>query len=169
MGKPFSVNTTRFSPYAAFNFLVYLGTSTSPVAGVSKVSAVKRTTAPIEYREGGNPIVLKSPGRTTYDAITMERGITFDTDFQDWADTVQKLVKGAPIRSLAQLRREVRVEMLNEIGQPVMRYFLHRCWVSEYQAMPDLDAGSTSVAIEHIKMENEGWEKDLTLTEPTET
>ena len=169
MGKPFSVNTTRFSPYAAFNFLVYLGTSTSPVAGVSKVSAVKRTTAPIEYREGGNPIVLISPGRTTYDAITMERGITFDTDFQDWADTVQKLVKGAPIRSLAQLRREVRVEMLNEIGQPVMRYFLHRCWVSEYQAMPDLDAGSTSVAIEHIKMENEGWEKDLTLTEPTET
>jgi phage tail-like protein len=169
MAKPFSVNTARFSPYAAFNFLVYLGTSTSPVAGVSKVSAVKRTTAPIEYREGGNAVVLKSPGRTTYDAITMERGITFDTDFQDWADMVQKIVKGAPIRSLAQLRREVRIEMLNEIGQPVMRYFLHRCWVSEYQAMPDLDAGSTSVAIEHIKLENEGWEKDLTLTEPTET
>jgi len=130
---------------------------------------VKRTTAPIEYREGGNPIVLKSPGRTTYDAVTMERGITFDTDFQDWANTVQKLVKGAPVRSLAQLRREVRIEMLNEIGQPVMRYFLHRCWVSEYQAMPDLDAGSTSVALEHVKLENEGWERDLTLTEPTET
>jgi phage tail-like protein len=168
MGKPFSVNTSRYSPYAAFNFLVYFGNSTTAVAGVSKVSAVKRTTAPIEYREGGNPIVLKSPARTTYDAITLERGITHDTDFQEWADFVQKLDKGAPVRSLKQLRREVRIEMLNEAGQSVMRYFVHRCWVSEYQAMPDLDASSTTVALEHIKLENEGWEKDLTLAEPSE-
>jgi phage tail-like protein len=169
MGKPFSVNIDRYSPYAAFNFLVYFGKSTTAVAGVSKVSGIKRTTAPIEYREGGNPIVLKSPGRTTYDAITLERGITYDTDFQDWADMVQKLDKGAPTRSLKDLRREVRIEMLNEIGQTVMRYFVHRCWVSEYQALPDLDASGNAVALEHIKLENEGWEKDLTLTEQKET
>jgi phage tail-like protein len=168
MGKPFTVNTARYSPYAAFNFLVYFGTSTTAVAGVSKISAIKRTTAPIEYREGGNPIVLKSPSRTIYDAITLERGVTHDTDFQDWANMVQRLDKGAPIRSLKQLRREIRIDMLNEAGQPVIRYFVHRCWVSEYQALPDLDAGSTAVALEHIKLENEGWERDLALTEPTE-
>jgi phage tail-like protein len=168
MGKSFSVNTSRYSPYAAFNFLVYFGTSTTPVAGVSKVTSIKRTTAPIEYKEGGNPIVLKSPGRTTYDAITLERGVTHDTDFQDWADAVQKITKGAPTRSLKDLRRELRIEMLNEAGQPVFRYFVHRCWVSEYQALPDLDAGGTAVALEHIKLENEGWERDPALTEPTE-
>lgn len=168
MGKPFAVNTSRYSPYASFNFLVYFGTGTSAVAGVSKISAVKRTTAPIEYKEGGNSIVLKSAGRTTYDAITLERGVTHDTDFQDWADKVQKLSKGAPTRSLKNLRREIRIEMLNEAGQAVIRYFVHRCWVSEYQALPDLDAGTNAVALEHIKLENEGWEKDLTLTEPTE-
>ena len=169
MGKPFSVNTTRFSPYAAFNFLVYLGTSTSPVAGVSKVSAVKRTTAPIEYREGGNPIVLKSPGRTTYDAITMERGITFDRDFEKWANAAQVLDSGSPSTSLAGLRQELRIVLLNEEGQPVQQYKVHRCWVSEFQSLPDLDAGQNAVAIEHIKIENEGWERDTTLTEQKET
>jgi len=168
MGKPFSVITDRYSPYAAFNFLIYFGRGTTAVAGVSKITGIKRTTAPIEYREGGNPIVLKSPGRTTYDAITLERGITYDTDFQDWADMVQKLDKGAPIRSLKNLRREVQIEMLNEAGQAVMRYCVHRCWVSEYQALPDLDASGNAVALEHIKLENEGWEKDPTLTEQKE-
>ena len=169
MGKPFTVNTSRYSPYAAFNFLVYFGNGTQAVAGVSKVGGLKRTTAPIEYKEGGNRVVLKSPGRTVYDAITLERGITHDTDFMDWADAVQRLDKGAPVISLKNLRRELRVELLNEQGAAVHRYFMHRCWVSEYQALPDLDAGGTGVALEHIKLENEGWEKDLSLTEPTET
>ena len=166
MGKPFSVNTSRFSPYAAFNFLVYFGNNV--VAGVSKVSAIKRSTPAIEYKEGGNPIVLKSPGRTTYDAITLERGLTHDTDFQDWAGAAQKLNKGAPTRSLKDLRREIRIVMLNEAGQPVFSYTVHRCWVSEYQALPDLDAGSNAVALEHIKLEHEGWERDPQPTEPAE-
>jgi len=169
MAKPFSVNTSRYSPYASFNFLIYFGNATSPVAGVSKIGGLKRTTSPIEYKEGGNAIVLKSPGRTTYDAITLERGVTHDTDFQDWADAVQRLGKGAPIRSLKNLRKEIRIELLNEQGIPVHRYFVHRCWISEYQALPDLDAGQNAVALEHVKMENEGWEKDSSLAEPTET
>jgi len=168
MSKPFSVNTSRFDPYKAFRFLVYFGNGTSPVAGVSKVGGLKRTSAPIEYKEGGNAIVLKGLGRTTYDAITLERGVTHDSDFQDWADAVQVLDKGSPDTSLKNLRRDIRIELLNEAGQPVHRYVVHRCWVSEYQALPELDAGGTSVALEHIKLENEGWEKDRTLTEPTE-
>jgi phage tail-like protein len=169
MGQPFSVNTSRYDPYKAYRFRVYFGTSTSPVAGVSKVSGLKRSSDPIEYKEGGNPIILKGLGRTKYDAITLERGVTHDADFQEWADAAQKLQQGAATTSLKNLRREIRIELLNEAGQPVHRYLVHRCWVSEYQALPDLDAGGNGVALEHIKLEHEGWEKDAALTEPTET
>jgi phage tail-like protein len=168
MGKPFSVNITRFDPYKAFRFLVYFGDSTTPVAGVSKVGGLKRSTDVIEYKEGGNAITLKGMGRTKYDPITLERGITHDPEFQDWADAAQKLDKGAPNQSLKGLRKNIRIELLNEAGQPVMRYTVHRCWVSEYQALPDLDAGGNAIALEHIKLENEGWERDVTLAEPTE-
>jgi phage tail-like protein len=168
MGKPFSVNTDRFDPYKSFRFLIYFGISTTPVAGVSKVMGLKRSSDPIEYKEGGNPIIRQGLGRTKYEPITLERGVTHDSDFEDWANAAQKLDKGAPSQSLKDLRRQVRIELLNEAGQPVHRYIVHRCWVSEYQALPDLDAGTNAVAIEHIKLQNEGWEHDLSLTEPTE-
>ena len=169
MSKPFTVNTNRYDPYKSFRFVVYFGTSNTRVAGVSKVGGLKRSSDPIEYKEGGNAITLKAPGRTKYDAITLERGVTHDSDFQDWADAAQVLDKGSPTQSLANLRREIRIELQNEEGQAVHRYIVHRCWVSEYQALPDLDAGASAVALEHIKLENEGWEKDLSLTEPKET
>jgi len=168
MSKPFTVNTSRHDPYKSYRFLVYFGTSTTAVAGVSKVGGLKRSSDPIEYKEGGNAIILKGLGRMKYDPITLERGITHDTDFMDWADAAQKLDQGNPITSLKNLRREIRIELLNEAGQPVHRYFVHRCWVSEFQSLPDLDAGGNAIALEHIKLENEGWEKDLTLTEPQE-
>ncbi|HEY6390956.1 MAG TPA: phage tail protein [Bryobacteraceae bacterium] len=168
MGKSFSVNTSRFDPYKTFRFLVYLDTSTQPVAGVSKVGGLKRSSDPIDYKEGGNGIIRKGLGRTKYDAITMERGVTHDTDFELWANAAQVLDKGAPSQSLKNLRKEVRIELLNEAGQPVHRYIVHRAWVSEYQALNDLDAGGNAVAIEHIKLEHEGWEHDLSLSEPTE-
>lgn len=169
MGKPFSVNTTRFDPYKSYAFLVYLGTSTTPVAGVSKVTGLKRSSDPIEYKEGGNAIIRKGLGRTKYEAITLERGITHDTDFEVWANAAQVLDKGAPSTSLANLRQEVRIDFLNEERQVALRFNVHRCWVSEYQALPDLDAGTNAIAIEHIKLENEGWERDLTLNEIAET
>jgi phage tail-like protein len=168
MSKPFSVNTSRFDPYKAYRFLVYFGQSTTPVAGVSKAGGLKRSSDPIEYKEGGNAIILKGLGRTKYDPITLERGVTHDTDFQDWANAAQVLDKGAPNSSLKNLRREIQIVLLNEAGQPVHRYIVHRCWVSEYQALPDLDAGGNSMALEHIKLENEGWEHDPSLTEPQE-
>jgi phage tail-like protein len=168
MGKIFPANLNRYDPYKTYRFLVYFGTSTSPVAAVSKVGAIKRTSDVIEYNEGGNAIVLKGLGRTKYDAIMLERGVTQDPDFATWANYAQVLDQGAPSASLASLRREVAIVLLNEEGQPVLRYLVHRCWVSEFQALPDLDASGNAIAIESIKMENEGWERDLTLAEPVE-
>ena len=129
---------------------------------------MKRSSDVIEYKEGGNAIIRKGLGRTKYEPITLERGVTHDDSFEAWANAAQMLDKGAPSSSLATLRREIRIELLNEEGQPVHRYLVHRCWVSEFQALPDLDAGANAVAIEHIKLENEGWERDLSLTEPKE-
>ena len=169
MGKPFSVNTNRYDPYKTYAFLVYFGTSTTPVAGVSKVTGLKRSSDPIEYKEGGNAIILKGLGRTKYEAITLERGITHDTDFENWANAAQVLDKGAPSTSLKNLRQEMRIDFLNEERQVVLRFFVQRCWVSDYQALPDLDAGTNAIAIEHIKLENEGWERDLTVVEIAET
>jgi len=168
MGKPFTVNINRFDPYKSFRFLVYFGNSTSPVAAVSKVGSLKRSSEVVEYKSGGDPISRKGLGRTKYEAITIERGITQDLDFATWSNYAQVLDKGSPGTSLKNLRRELRIDLLNETGQPVWRFFVHRCWVSEYQALPDLDAGANAIAIEHIKLENEGWEQDTTLTEPQE-
>jgi phage tail-like protein len=168
MGKPFSVNINRFDPYKNFRFLVFLGESVSPAAGVSKVSGLKRSSDVIEYKEGGNAITLKGIGRTKYEPITLERGVTHDPDFEDWANAAQVLDKGAPKTTLGALRKTVRIVLQNESGQPVQQYIVYRCWVSEYQALPDLDAGGNAVAIEHVKLENEGWERDLTVVEPEE-
>ena len=169
MGKPFTVNLNRFDPYKTYRFLVYFATATDPVAAVSKVSALRRSSDVIDYREGGNAIILKGLGRTKYEPITLERGVTFDTDFEDWANASQLLQKGSATTSLANLRKEMRIVLLNEEAQPVHQYFVHRCWVSEFQALPDLYAGANATAIEHIKLENEGWERDTSLVEAQES
>jgi phage tail-like protein len=165
----FSVNTTRFDPYKSYRFQVFFGTSTTAVAAVSKITALKRTSDVIEYKEGGNPVILKGLGRMKYEPITLERGVTQDLDFIAWADTSQVLDQGHASTSLANLRREVRLQLLNEEGQPARGYIIHRCWVSEFQALPDLDAGANAIALEHIKLENEGWEVDPTIVELKET
>jgi phage tail-like protein len=166
---PFVVNTSRYDPYKSYRFLVYFGTDTTPVAAVSKVTALKRVSDVIEYKEGGYNIILKGLGRTKYDPITLERGVTQDTGFITWADATQKLDQGHPTTSLANLRREIRIQLLNEAGQAVHGYIVHRCWVSEFQALPDLDAGASAIALEHIKLENEGWEVDPSVVEVKET
>jgi phage tail-like protein len=165
----FPVNTSRFDPYKSYRFLVFFGQSTTAVAAVSKVTALKRSADVIDYKEGGNAIIHKGLGRTKYEPITLERGVTQDTDFIDWADATQKLDKGSPGTSLKNLRREITIQLLNEEGQPVHSYIVHRAWVSEFQALPDLDAGASAVALEHIKLENEGWEVDPAVTEVAET
>jgi phage tail-like protein len=166
----FTVNATRFDPYKNFKFRIFWEGSTTAVAGVSKVSGLKRTTEVVKHREGGDPSSSrKSPGRTEYDAITLERGVTHDVDFEQWAQKVWNF--GANLGSevsLKDFRRNIILEIYNEAGQPALRYKVYRCWVSEYQAVPDLDSNANAVAIQHIKLENEGWERDLSLTEPTE-
>jgi phage tail-like protein len=164
----FPANMNRFDPYKAYRFLVYFGASTTPVAAVSKVGMLKRSSDVIDYKEGGNAIIRKGLGRTKYEPITLERGLTQDPTFQAWADYAQVLSSGAPSTSLKNLRQNIQITLLNEAAQAVIRYKIYRCWVSEYQAMPDLDGGGNAVAIEHIKLENEGWERDSSLQEPTE-
>jgi phage tail-like protein len=168
MSKPFPANASRFDPYKNYRFVVYFGKSTTPVFGVSKVGGLKQSSDVIDYKEGGNAIILKGIGRTKYEPITLERGLTQDKDFELWASSAQVLDKGSPSRSLKDLRRDIRIELQNEAGQAVHRYFVHECWVSEYQAMPDLDGGGNAIAVEHIKLEHHGWEHDTSLQEPKE-
>jgi phage tail-like protein len=165
--KIFPANPTRYDPYKSYRFLVFFTTTspTIPVAAVSKVTGLKRSSDVIEYKQAGNAIILKGLGRTKYEPITLERGITQDKAFESWANAAQALDHGSASTSLANLRQEVSITLLNEEAQPVLRWLVHRCWVSEYQALPDLDAGGNAVAIEHIKLENEGWERDTGLTE----
>jgi phage tail-like protein len=164
----FSVNTTRFDPYKNFKFRVKW--DTKYVAGVSKVSALKKTTEVVKHREGGDPSSSrKSPGRTEYEAITMERGVTHDTEFEIWANKVWNYgsALGAEV-SLKDFRKDIILDVYNEAGQLAISYKIYRCWVSEFQAMSDLDANANAVAIQHLKLENEGWERDYDTTEPTE-
>ncbi|NBA93499.1 phage tail protein [Pseudomonas sp. R5(2019)] len=166
----FVVNSQRFDPYKNFKFLVKFGTSTQAIAGVSKVSALKRTTEVVKHREGGDPSSSrKSPGRTEFEAITLERGVTHSKDFVQWANKVWNFGAGLGKEvSLKDFRKNVTIEVLNEAGQLALRYHVYRCWVSEFQAMSDLDANGNAVLIEHLKLENEGWELDYELPEPTE-
>ncbi len=164
----FTVNAQRFDPYKNFKFRVMW--DGRYVAGISKVSALKRTTELVEHREGGDPSSSrKSPGRTKYDAITLERGVTHDLEFEQWANKVWNFGSGAGAEtSLADFRKDILIDMFNEAGQKVISYNVFRCWVSEYQALPDLDANANAVAIQHIKLENEGFERDYDVVEPQE-
>jgi phage tail-like protein len=164
----FSVNTQRFDPYKNFKFRVKW--DGRYVAGISKVSALKRSTEVVEHREGGDPSSSrKSPGRTKYEAITLDRGVTHDTDFEKWANKVWNFGSGLGAEvSLKDFRKDLIIEVYNESGQLVLAYKVFRAWVSEFQALPDLDANANAVAIQHIKLENEGWERDYGVVEPAE-
>jgi T4-like virus tail tube protein gp19 len=137
----FPRNAQRYDPYKNFKFRIRFGTSPAYVAGVSKVSALKRTTEVVKHREGGDPSSSrKSPGRT---------GLGREVSLKDF-------------------RRDITIEVYNEAGQLAIAYNVYNCWVSEYQALPDLDANANAVAIQHIKLENEGWEREPSVTEPVE-
>lgn len=164
----FTVNPQRFDPYKNFKFRVKW--DGRYVAGISKVGGLKRTTEVVKHREGGDPSSSrKSPGRTEYEAITLERGVTHDADFELWASKVWQhgAALGAEV-SLKDFRKDIIIDVYNETGQLALSYNVFRCWVSEYQAMPDLDANANAVAIQHLKLECEGWERDTAVGEPAE-
>ena len=164
----FSVNTQRFDPYKNFKFRVKW--DGRYVAGVSKVGALKRSTEVVEHREGGDlSTSRKSPGRTKYEAITIERGVTHDREFEQWATKIWNVDSGLGAEvSLKDFRKDIILEFYNEAGQLAIAYKIFRCWVSEFQALPDLDANANAVAIQHIKLENEGWVRDAEVPEPNE-
>jgi phage tail-like protein len=172
----FSVNATRFDPYKTFRFRIKW--DGKYVAGVSKVSGLTRTTEVVKHREGGSPgIAYRAPGQTEYAAITLERGVTHDVDFENWANLIWSKPNatstfdkstGTEV-SLKNFRKDIIIELYNEADQKVLAYNVFRCWVSEYTALPDLDANSgNTVAIQKIKLENEGWVRDTAVAEPTE-
>jgi phage tail-like protein len=164
----FTVNPNRFDPYENFKFRVKW--DGRYVAGVSHISALRRRTEVVEHREGGDPSTSRrSPGRTMYEPITLQRGVTHDPAFEDWANLVWRLGAGQGNEvALAAFRKDIVIELHNEAGQLVLAYKVYRCWVSEYQALPDLEANATAVVIQSITIEHEGWERDTSIAEPQE-
>ena len=169
----FTVNTQRIDPYLNFKFRVKWqsepGGTFAVVAGVSKVGALKRSTEIVSHREGGDISTERlSPGRSKFDPITMERGITFNPEFEKWANLVYS-TEGDGAVSLANFRKDILVEFMNLQGTVVKRYRVFRCWVSEFTALPELDANANAVAFEHIVLQNEGYERDDSVVEVAET
>lgn len=149
----FSVNATRYDPYKNFKFRIKVDGKT--IAGLNKMSALRKKTEVIEYREGADPSVLhKIPGRTRFSPITLEAGLTHDLTFENWANLVNNLAGDAAM-SLKNFRKDIIIEVLNEQGAVALAYKVHRCWVSEYEALPDMDSNANAVAINKIVIENE--------------
>src|SRR5437588_12938957 len=162
----FTVNPLRYNPYRNFKFRVKI--DNVYVAGLSKCSALKRTTEMVEWREGGDPShTTKLPGKTKYDPVTLTAGVTHDTTFEAWANLVNNF-QGDAATFLSKFQKDIAIDVFNEADQKVLSYNLYGCWVSEYQALPELDASANAVAIQTLKVEMRGWERDTTVTEPTE-
>ena len=166
--SPFSINANRFDPYKNFKFRVKW--DGRYVAGISKVGALKRTTEVVEHRVGGDPsTVRRFPGQTKYEAISLERGVTHDRDFEQWANKVWNWGSGLGAEvSLKDFRKDIIIEMMNEAGQVAIAFKVYDTWVSEYTALPELDASANAIAIQSIQLQHEGWERDYEVTEPTE-
>lgn len=163
----FSVNAQRFDPYKNFKFRIKW--DGKYVAGVSKISALKRSTEPVTHREGGDPSTSRvSPSVWKFEPITLERGVTHDPEFEKWANLIYTTDGDAAI-SLKNFRKDLIIDFLDEQGVIAKSYKVYRCWVSEYTALPDLDANAHVIAIEHLVLQNEGWERDVAVNEPAET
>jgi phage tail-like protein len=164
----FPVNTHRYDPYRTFKFQVLIGGK--PVAGLKKMSALKRKTEPVKWRSAGDPSSERIlPGGTSYEPITLEQGLSHDPVFEDWANLVNN-ISGDAAMSLKNFRKDIVINVLNLQGKVAISYKVFRAWVSDYQALPDLDAGTTNaVGIQTMVLQHEGWQRDATVSEPTET
>jgi len=164
----FPANAHRHDPYRTFKFQVLI--DGQPVAGLRKMGALKKTTEAVDWRTGGDPThVRKLPGGTKYEAITLEQGLTHDPVFEQWANLVNN-IDGDAAMSLVNFRKDIVINVLNLQGSVAMSYQVKRAWVSEYQSLPEFDAGTTNtVGIQTIKLEHEGWERDEAVSEPTES
>lgn len=164
----FPANAHRHDPYRTFKFQVLV--DGQPVAGLRKMGALKKTTEAVDWRTGGDPThVRKLPGGTKYEAIQLEQGLTHDPIFEQWANLVNN-IDGDAAMSLVNFRKDIVINVMNLQGAVAMSYQVKRAWVSEYQALPEFDAGTTNtVGIQTIKLEHEGWERDESTSEPSES
>ena len=163
----FAVNPHRRDPYKSFKFQIIVDGAIVP--SVSFVGALRRCTEVVDYRSGSfvNRF-LKAPGLSKFDPIVLKRGVTHDTTFEDWAELVYHPAGDAAM-SLRNFRKDMRINLLNQQGSVVLSYMVYRCWVSQYEPLPDLDAGASEVAMETIVLEHEGFERDRSIPEPQET
>jgi len=164
----FSVNAHRFDPYRTFKFQILI--DGRPVAGLKKMGALKKKTEAIKWRTAGDPSTERIlPGGTSYEPITLEQGLSHDPVFEQWANLVNS-IQGDAAMSLKNFRKDIVINVLNLQGAVAISYKLYRAWVSEYQALPEMDAGTmNAVGIQTITLQHEGWERDTSVTEPTET
>jgi phage tail-like protein len=163
----FTVNAQRFDPYKNMKFRIKW--DGKYVAGVSKISPLKKSTEPVTHREGGDPSTSRvTPSVWKFDPITLERGVTHDPEFENWANLIYN-TDGDMAISLNNFRKDLIIELLNEQGVVAKAYKVYRCWVSEYQSLPEMDASAHAVAIERMVLQNEGWERDTSVPEPTQT
>ena len=166
----FTVNSYRQDTYKNYNFVV--SWNGKPVAGVSKLSPLKKTTQVIKHRDGADPsTVCNSLGQTDWDEITLERGVTHDTAFEQWANKAWDYPNSGTLGQqvlLEDFRKDIVIDVMNEAGQKVISYKLHRCWPSSFTALPELDGNGNAVAIQSLVLQTEGWERVESVTEPTE-
>src|SRR5215472_17431752 len=159
----FVVNTYRFDPYKNMKFRIKW--DGRYVAGVSKISALKRSTEVVSHREGGDFSTPRlSPSTWKWEPITIERGVTYDLEFEQWANYGYSNAGDASI-SLARFRKDLKIELLTEQHVVAKAYNVFRAWVSEYQAMAELDANAHAILLEHVVIQCEGWERDASVTE----
>jgi phage tail-like protein len=164
----FAVNAHRHDPYRTFMFQVVIDGQV--VAGLRKMTALKKKTEPVKWRTAGDPTHERIlPGGTSYEPVTLEQGLTHDPVFEQWANLVNNL-EGNAAMSLKDFRKDIIINVLNLQGQVAIAYKLTRAWVSDYQAIPDLDAGSmNTVGIQSVTLQHEGWIRDTAVAEPQET
>lgn len=163
----FTTNPQRVDPYRNFKFRIKI--DNKYVAGLSKCSPLKKTTEKVDWYESGDPSTPhRLPGKTSYDAITLTAGVTHDTTFEEWANLVNNF-EGDASMSLKNFRKDIIIDIFNEGGQLAVSYQVFRCWVSEYQAVAELDASANAVLLQTIKLECEGWKRDSNVKEPTES
>ncbi|MFC2095650.1 phage tail protein [Candidatus Bipolaricaulota bacterium] len=166
---PFTVNPDRVDPYKQSKFVVRW--DGREIYGISKVSGLIRRTQVITHRDGGDASTdRRSPGITSYDPIILERGRTHDTAFEQWANKVYRYgTSMGSEMSLQNFRKDIIIELYNEAGQLVMSFKVYRCWPSQYVPLRSLDANFSTVAIESITLQHEGWERDYSVVEPVES
>ncbi len=164
----FTVNAHRYDPYRTFMFQVVIDGQV--VAGLKKMSVLKKSTEAVKWRTAGDPAHERVlPGGTSWEPITLEQGLTHDPVFENWAKLVNN-IQGSSGMSLKEYRKDIILNVLNLQGVVAISYKVYRAWVSEYQALSEFDAGAmNTVGIQSITLQHEGWERDLSVTEPTES